>query len=88
MITTNPIVETSYGSEIQICPWFLLQQRKWKFSDLKDLNKVLWGGLAKVVMDDFAKVQYTPIDSFSLFEKVALHEVYLIRTSLFETELI
>jgi hypothetical protein len=77
MITTNPIVDLSLGSEIQICPWFLTQSRDWKISDLKSLNKVVWGGLAEIVMPAVTKVQYTPIDAFSLFEKVALHEVYL-----------
>lgn len=72
MITTNP---DGQHSEIQICPWFLRKARGFKYTDFKSVNAVVWGGLAKLVMDKIADKQYTPIDAFQLFDKVLLHEV-------------
>jgi hypothetical protein len=75
MITTNPIVDAGTGSEIQICPWYLVKLRGWKVADWNSLNKVAWGGLAKVLMDPIARRVYAPIDYYNLFDKVVLHEV-------------
>lgn len=63
------------GSEIQICPWYLVKLRGWKITDWNSLNKVAWGSIAKVLMDPIANRKYTPIDSYNLFDKVVLHEV-------------
>lgn len=79
MITTNPgqIANNPIGSlsEIQICPWFLSKERGFKFRDFKSLNALLTGSLARAAMPLVSKALYTPIDAFSLFDKVLLHEV-------------
>lgn len=77
MITTNPLVDPKIGSEIQICPWYLMQEKKFKFKSFLDLDwkQMLLGGYAKVRMNDVARKKYAPIDNFTLFPKVILHEV-------------
>ena len=78
-ITTNPgqTIGNPTGSlsEIQICPWFLSKQRGFKFRDFKSANALLIGTLARAAVPVVQKLVYAPIDAFSLFDKVLLHEV-------------
>ncbi|XMA10225.1 hypothetical protein WAI453_003016 [Rhynchosporium graminicola] len=74
MYTTHPTAKNIY-MQIQICPhflnWALPSPEKWTVFLMADY----WKKVGESFVEKLAYLKYTPIDVYSLFDKVVLHEL-------------
>lgn len=81
--TYNHPVSEAPGDELvswmqmQICPWFVKYGMSVKFPLTTGIEKTFWESVRGVGVPWMAKLVYTPIDVFSLSDKLLLHEVCL-----------
>ena len=80
-VAMDPSRRERGADQITICPWFLAYELKKKFHTLdghetsSGLLSTFVGQLAAKSDEWVAKLAYTKVDLFALFEKVMLHEV-------------
>lgn len=74
---THPIAAQSPFMQIQICPYFLAwalpTSNKWTVV----LTADYWKSITVSLVEVLSRFKFAPVDAFSLFDKVMLHEVCL-----------
>ncbi len=76
-VTTVPSDPDKY-SQITFCPWFLDYAMSKAQQFQGQFKPAAIGQLALKVDTLVTKLKYTPIDLFSLFDKVVVHEVRML----------